>query len=120
MKSDTVLDPETVIDFLCNISDGGFELYDPKFEIYFNSGITYGADNLEFRKIFGTDSLVFLPSSISEVIAVPQTAGEPEMLLAMVHEINETEVAPEERLTDSIYPMRLADGEYRLSGIRPR
>lgn len=47
MKSDTVLDPETVIDFLCNISDGGFELYDPKFEIYFNSGITYGADNLE-------------------------------------------------------------------------
>lgn len=48
MKSDTVLDPETVIDFLCNISDGGFELYDPKFEIYFNSGITYGADNLEF------------------------------------------------------------------------
>lgn len=71
-------------------------------------------------EIFGTDSLVFLPSSISEVIAVPQTAGEPEMLLAMVHEINETEVAPEERLTDSIYPMRLADGEYRLSGIRPR
>ena len=37
-----------------------------------------------------------------------------------VHEINETEVAPEERLTDSIYPMRLADGENRLSGIRPR
>jgi len=71
-------------------------------------------------EIFGTDSLVFLPSSISEVIAVPQTAGEPEMLLAMVHEINETEVALEERLTDSIYPMCLADGEYRLSGIRPR
>ena len=71
-------------------------------------------------KMFGTDSLVFLPSSISEVIAVPQTAGEPETLLAMVHEINEMEVALEERLTDSIYPMRLADGEYRLSVIRPR
>lgn len=70
-------------------------------------------------EMFGTDSLVFLPSSISEVIAVPQTAGEPEMLLAMVHEINEMEVALEERLTDSIYPMRLADGEYRLSVIRP-
>ena len=51
MKSDTVLDPETVIDFLCNISDGGFELYDPKFEIYFNSGITYGADNLELLHV---------------------------------------------------------------------
>ena len=51
MKSDTVLDPETVIDFLCNISDGGFELYDPKFENYFNSGITYGADNLELLHV---------------------------------------------------------------------
>lgn len=70
-------------------------------------------------KMFGTDSLVFLPSSISEVIVVAQTAGEPETLLAMVHEINEMEVALEERLTDSIYPMRLADGEYRLSVIRP-
>lgn len=70
-------------------------------------------------EMFGTDSLVFLPSSISEVIAVAQTVGEPETLLAMVHEINETEVAPEERLTDSIYPMQLADGEYRLSVIRP-
>ena len=45
------IDPETVIDFLCNISDGGFELYDPKFEIYFNSGITYGADNLELLHV---------------------------------------------------------------------
>ena len=71
-------------------------------------------------EMFGTDSLVFLPSSISEVIAVPQTAGEPETLLAMVHEINEMEVALEERLTDSIYPMCLADGEYRLSVIRPK
>ena len=71
-------------------------------------------------EMFGTDSLVFLPSSISEVIVVAQTAGEPETLLAMVHEINEMEVALEERLTDSIYPMCLADGEYRLSVIRPR
>ena len=70
-------------------------------------------------EMFGTDSLVFLPSSITEVIVVAQTAGEPETLLAMVHEINEMEVALEERLTDSIYPMRLADGEYRLSVIRP-
>ena len=71
-------------------------------------------------EMFGTDSLVFLPSSISEVIVVAQTAGEPETLLAMVHEINEMEVALEERLTDSIYPMCLADGEYRLSVIRPK
>lgn len=33
-------------------------------------------------EMFGTDSLVFLPSSISEVIVVAQTAGEPETLLA--------------------------------------
>ena len=70
--------------------------------------------------IFYFAYVVFLPSSISEVIVVAQTAGEPETLLAMVHEINEMEVALEERLTDSIYPMCLADGEYRLSVIRPR
>ena len=56
----------------------------------------------------------------SSISFVAQTAGEPETLLAMVHEINEMEVALEERLTDSIYPMRLADGEYRLSVIRPK
>ena len=51
MKSDMALDPENVIEFLCNISDGGFEVYDPKFEIYFNSGITGGADNLELLHV---------------------------------------------------------------------
>ena len=83
------------------------------------SGFKMVAATRKLAEMFGTDSLVFLPSSITEVIVVAQTAGEPETLLAMVHEINEMEVALEERLTDSIYPMRLADGEYRLSVIRP-
>ena len=68
MKSDTVLDPETVIDFLCNISDGGFELYDPKFEIYFNSGITYGADNLELLHVTKHEIDLTVPESESDVM----------------------------------------------------
>lgn len=74
--------------------------------------------NVDCRDVGGTVHDMDLSGNLIEVLYTP--AGEPEMLLAMVHEINETEVAPEERLTDSIYPMRLADGEYRLSGIRPR
>lgn len=51
MQSDAVFDPEYVIDFLCNISDGGFELYDPKFEIYFDSGITGGVDDIKLLHV---------------------------------------------------------------------
>lgn len=47
MRSDATFDTEKTIDFLCNISDGGFEIYDPEYEVYFSSGITGGADNIE-------------------------------------------------------------------------
>lgn len=73
----------------------------------------------ELAERFGTDKLVFLPSSVSEVIAVRQDGTDPDGLLEMVHEVNDTAVNPLERLTDSIYPMQLWDGEYRLSVIRP-
>ena len=50
----------------------------------------------------GTD-LYVLPSSVHEVIAISTQAGEPDDLQEMVQEINNTEVAPEERLSDSVY-----------------
>ena len=43
-----------------------------------------------------------LPSSIHEVICIP-AGGDPEELRAMVKEINETQVSPEERLSDNIF-----------------
>lgn len=45
-----------------------------------------------------------LPSSIHEVILVPESFGlEPEWMQEMVKEINQTGVAPEEVLSDSVY-----------------
>lgn len=49
-------------------------------------------------------SLFILPSSLHEVILVPDDGlQEPEELWKMVCEINETQVEPEEVLTDSLY-----------------
>ena len=50
------------------------------------------------------ESFYILPSSIHEVILVPESFGmEPERMTEMVKEINQTGVAPEEVLSDSVY-----------------
>ncbi len=49
-------------------------------------------------------SIFILPSSVHEVILVPDDGlQEPEELWKMVCEINETQVEPEDVLTDSVY-----------------
>ncbi len=47
--------------------------------------------------------MYILPSSIHEVIAVPALAVEPAELAAMVSEVNESEVAVEDRLSNQVY-----------------
>ena len=49
------------------------------------------------------DDLYVLPSSIHEVIAVPASMGEPNELADMVSEINMSQVALEERLSNQVY-----------------
>ena len=50
------------------------------------------------------EGFYILPSSIHEVILVPESFGlEPERMAEMVKEINQTGVAPEEVLSDSVY-----------------
>lgn len=49
----------------------------------------------------GVDSLYILPSSIHEVLAIAM--GEPDELRNMVCEVNDTQVAPEERLSYNVY-----------------
>ena len=47
--------------------------------------------------------LFVLPSSINEMIVVTDTGQDPENLLSIVREVNRTQVAPEEVLSDSVY-----------------
>lgn len=55
------------------------------------------------RGMIGEDFYI-LPSSIHEVILVPESFGmEPERMAEMVKEINQIGVAPEEVLSDSVY-----------------
>lgn len=63
------------------------------------------ADSIELENLsdeFG--SFWIIPSSIYEVILLPDDDGADEhMLNAMVQEVNETQVVPEERLADHVY-----------------
>lgn len=57
-----------------------------------------------FARRFKTNMLYVLPSSIHEMILMPyNTEFTLDVLSAMVREINEKQVAPEERLTDRAY-----------------
>jgi hypothetical protein len=56
----------------------------------------------ELSEKIGSD-LYILPSSIHEVIAVSSKLGTPEELSQMVREVNGSQVAPEEQLSDHVY-----------------
>lgn len=56
------------------------------------------------------DDLYILPSSIHEVLVVPASIGEPEMLKDMVQCVNTEEVAPEEVLSSNVYKYSREDG----------
>jgi len=88
-------------------------LMDPdiKFHVITNSHKCKGAACIMNRKAlrtftqkYDTNMLFVLPSSVHEMMIDPYDSGfKLEELSAMVKEINETQVAPEERLTDRAY-----------------
>ena len=79
-----------------------------------NDAKTYGAAAIfsskamkEVTTRMKTDKLYILPSSIHEVIIMdatkPDVAGKTEELKAMVREVNATQVAPKDKLSDNVY-----------------
>lgn len=59
-------------------------------------------------------SFYILPSSVHELLFLPEEKGmSPEELKAMVKEINETQVAPEEVLSDNVYYYEADTGNLR-------
>lgn len=57
-----------------------------------------------FAKQHGVSKLVVLPSSIHEMLVLPYDASiDMDMMSEMVREVNDTQVLPEERLTDQAY-----------------
>lgn len=75
-----------------------------------NSSMVYGASAVLYPGVLENaaeklkGSFYLLPSSVHEFLAVPECCGiDPEALKKMVMEINEAVVAPEDRLSDSVY-----------------
>ena len=68
------------------------------------AGVIFYKDLLRnFAKKVNSDFYI-IPCSVHEVIFVPTSAAlEPSMVKELVHEVNATEVAPEEILSDNIY-----------------
>lgn len=85
------------------------------------AGMVHPAVYDKLIEIFGTDKLIFLPSSVREFIVIPQEGSDIEMLLAAVHNINRSSVIEQERLTDNIYLMQQESGihSHSLEVIRP-
>lgn len=59
-------------------------------------------------------NLFILPSSVHEVILLPDFGEKPQTLKNMVEEVNETQVAEEEILSDSVYYYDRMIGQIRL------
>ena len=58
----------------------------------------------QFARSHNTEDIIIIPSSIHEMLLVPYTEDmDLDYFSAMVREVNNTEVRPEERLTDRAY-----------------
>lgn len=70
-----------------------------------------------FKKVANAweDDLYILPSSIHELIALPASKMEAEELRFMVKEVNDNEVALEERLSYNVYRYDRETGELRVA-----
>ena len=82
----------------------------PQLYVLTNTSKVQGATALACKKVLAEagekvgEDFFILPSSIHELLLVPASAGmQLSDLQAMVHEVNSTEVAPDEMLSDSVY-----------------
>ncbi len=86
-----------------------------------NQEFVFGAARMLFPKEleelsdkFESD-LYILPSSIHELIVLPQSEGEPDSLREMVEGVNEYMVEPDERLSDNVYRYFRESGEIEIA-----
>lgn len=78
------------------------------------SAITDPETRAKARDLVGADDVYIIPSSIHECLVMPAANMRPEEVNAMIREINQAEVKPEERLSDHAYKF---DGQ-KLSEVK--
>lgn len=62
--------------------------------------------------LLGAEKLTILPSSKNEVIIIPDSTDDMDHLKSIVSHMNSAEVAPDERLSDSVYCFDAASSEF--------
>ncbi len=86
--------------------------------LYGASALVWSDKIAELSRSLGKD-LFILPSSVHEVILLPDTGDEdPECLKEMIHEVNITQVSPEDRLSDELYYFDRETGKVEIWGNR--
>lgn len=91
-----------VLDVLHPSGEGELYLLTNESALYGASVILYPGILQEVAGYIGGDYFI-LPSSVHEVILLPDNGEEPEELVGIVTEINHTQVTEEEILTDAVY-----------------
>ena len=103
MDPDEYIGPKTFDDLSGLTPDSMMYVISNK-EKYWGSGVLLMKENIEKLSEHLNTSLILIPSSVHEIIAVPDK--DPELVktcIAMVKDVNESAVDPKERLSDSIY-----------------
>ena len=111
MEDTLFLNPEPVdgkttftFDELDSLPDDFHLLVVSNTERYWGDGLLLMKENIEKLSERIESSLIIIPSSVHEVIVIPDTGGTiMETCLEMVKDVNETTVDPKERLSNSIY-----------------
>lgn len=99
----------------------------PQLTVITNKGLLFGATSMLYPEVLeqvaekNEADLYILPSSIHEVMAVPDD-GEISVaeLREMVKKVNQTQVRPRDQLTDSVYRYDRGDGIIHLCKEAPR
>lgn len=106
-------------EYLCGISDYGAPLFEERMYLVLGNDYISGAAALFSEKMLQKICLVVedenfyvIPSSVNEIIAVPQWAvDDPEDLKSICREVNHSVVSTEDFLSDNIYKYESATGK---------
>lgn len=87
-----------------------------------NKGKMFGAVSIISKNVMdyalkksGLKKVYVLPSSIHEVIIVPAETGDVEVLRNMVHEVNVTQLMPDEILSENVYVYDIDKGQLEIA-----
>ncbi len=113
-----------MLNLLASMRGLDFEVPDTQEQMYVltNSDMTNGAAQMLFpenldqiAEELGTSKVFIIPSSIHECIVIPENSLNVDMLTEMISEVNETTVADEDILSDTLYMYDTDHREYSIA-----